>query len=181
LRISDWFRNPKNRLDPIAGFCDGILTALTLAAGKITAAESSTTLILGFKVGIAGAASGAFVFFVAHYTQMRGELLEAERQLNLTSHGRFASSILGKAIFIESLIKASIASAFSFLGAVLPLSINAFLPMTQWFTIVITLLILGVLGIFLALSVRGKPLIWAAGLILAGVILTIIGMEIKLV
>jgi hypothetical protein len=33
--------NRKNRLDVVAGFCDGILTALTLAAGKMLDSEFS--------------------------------------------------------------------------------------------------------------------------------------------
>lgn len=177
----NWFQNPKNRLDPIAGFCDGILTALTLAAGKITEADSSQFLILGLKVGIAGAASGAFVFFVARYSQLRGELIESERQLNLTEHGRLASSHLGKAVLTESIIKACVASLFSFLGAILPLSLSAMVPIAPWFTIGITLAILGALGTFLALTVHGKPIIWALGLVMAGFVLTIVGMKLKLV
>lgn len=179
--IISWFQNPKNRLDPIAGFCDGILTALTLAAGKIAESDSLSLLMLGFRVGIAGAASGVFVFFVAHYSQLRGELIESERQLNLTEHGRLVSSHLGRAVLIESIVKACVASFFSFLGAILPLGISALVPIAPWFTIGITLTILGALGIFLAFTVHGKPFTWAAGLVLAGLVLTIIGMNLKLV
>lgn len=137
--------------------------------------------MLGFRIGIAGAASGAFVFFVARYTQLRGELIESERQLNLTEHGRLVSSHLGKAVLVESIIRAFVASFFSFLGAILPLGISALVPIAPWFSIGITLSILGALGVFLALTVKGKPIIWATGLVLAGVALTIIGINLKLV
>jgi len=60
------------------------------------------------------ALSGAFVFFIAEYARVRDELVHAERQLNLTSHGRFAASRLGQTVFRETLRKMVTASVCGF-------------------------------------------------------------------
>ncbi len=99
----------------------------------------------------------------------------------MTEHGKLASSRLGKIVLVESIIRAFIASLFSFLGAILPLSISTLVPIAPLFTIGFTLLILGVLGALLAFTVKGNPLIWSIGLVLAGVILTFVGISLKLV
>lgn len=136
---------------------------------------------LALRVGAAAAISGAFIFMVAHYAELRGELVEAERQLNLTAHGRFATTLLGRAAFNEAVVGALIASICTFCGALLPLLVGVFVPQVRWLAIVVALLALGLLGYFLAWAVYGHPLRWMIALVVGGIVLAFVGMQLDIV
>ena len=144
---------PAYRLDLVAGLVDGILTALTLGAGHMLSDATPATPGLALRVASAAAVSGAFVFLVAHYADLRGELVEAERQLNLARHGRFATSRLGRAVLRESLAKAATASACTFAGALLPM-LAILLPPAGWRVPVTFVAILAALALTGTLSAR---------------------------
>jgi predicted membrane protein (TIGR00267 family) len=173
--------HPKHRLDLVAGCCDGILTALTLAAGRLIDADAVMGIGLALRVAAAAAVSSAFMFFVAHYAQLRSELFEAERQLNLTTHGRLVRSRLGRSIVLDSVTGALAASICSFCGALLPLIVGVLMPIARWLAIATALVALAVLGWGLALTVHGRPLRWAGGLVLGGGALAYIGMRLRLI
>jgi VIT1/CCC1 family predicted Fe2+/Mn2+ transporter len=172
---------PKNRLDLVAGLCDGILTALTLTAGRMLNPGPPMAPDLALRVAAAAAVSGAFVFFVAHYAELRGELVEAEKQLNLRPHGRHVTSRLGRAVLLDAAEAAAIASGCSFCGALLPLGFGVFLPAPGWLAVVVALAVLALLGIFLARTVHGSPFNWAVGLLAGGAILTCAGAWLHLI
>jgi len=174
-----WIVNRQNRFDLIAGFCDGILTALTLAAGKLIDG-SPLPADLSFRVA-AAAISGAFIFFVAHYAVLRGDLIEAERQLSMPTHGRLASTRLGRAALSEAVRRALITSACSFCGALLPLIVGSCLPALRWLAIATALACLTLLGSLLGKTVHGQPLRWGAGTMLGGAALAYIGLHLKIV
>jgi hypothetical protein len=102
----DLVRHPNNRLDVVAGLIDGMLNALALAAGRLLhAGGEGVTISLALRVSVAAGATTIFVFFVAHYAQLRLELVRHERELNFTTHGRLAATSLGRRVFFESLHK----------------------------------------------------------------------------
>lgn len=175
------FSGQAYRLDLVAGLTDGILTALTLSAGHMLLSGSQITVGLAFRIACAAAISGAFIFLVAHYADLRGELVEAERQLNLTTHGRLAASHLGRAAFFGAATKAMIASACTFVGALLPMLVGAFIARPRWLPMVVSIIALSLLGFFVARSVWGRPWRWVLALALAGVVLTYIGAKLKIV
>jgi len=175
------FSGQAYRLDLVAGLTDGILTALTLGAGHMLISASPITIGLAFRVACASGISGAFVFFVAHYADLRGELVEAERQLNLTSHGKLAASKLGRAAFFDAAIKAVVASVCTFAGALLPMLMGALIARPRWLPMVVSIAALSLLGYFLARTVWGRPWRWVLALGLAGVVLTCLGAKLKIV
>jgi VIT1/CCC1 family predicted Fe2+/Mn2+ transporter len=175
------FSGQAYRLDLVAGLTDGILTALTLGAGHMLLSGSQITVGLAFRVACAAAISGAFIFLVAHYADLRGELVEAERQLNLTSHGRLAASHLGLAAFFDAATKAMIASACTFVGALLPMLVGALIARPRWLPMAVSIIALSLLGFFLARRVWGRAWRWVLALALAGVVLTYIGAKLKIV
>jgi hypothetical protein len=61
----------ENVLPMVLGFSDGILTALTLAAGRLTRPEEGVSLSFALRIAAGALVSGAFVFFVAHYAESR--------------------------------------------------------------------------------------------------------------
>jgi predicted membrane protein (TIGR00267 family) len=161
--------------------CDGILTALTLAAGKLLSAGDPITVGLAMRVATAAGVSGGFILFVAHYAELRSELVRAERQLNLLSHGQLATTRLGRAVLHEAISGALIASGCSFCGALWPLLVGAFLPAIPWCAIIVALGTLAILGGALGKVVYGSPLGWSTALVLGGVVLTYVGMQLDLV
>lgn len=182
MRAIEFIRHPDNRLDVVAGLIDGILNALTLAAGRLVhSAGEGATLGLAVRVGIAAGATTIFVFFVAHYAQLRLELIRHERELNFSAHGRLAATALGRSVFYEALYKSLLASAFSLAGALFPLVICTLLPSPLWLGLAITIIALGALGAQLATTFYGSPWAWGLALFAGGIALTFIGIRLNLV
>jgi VIT1/CCC1 family predicted Fe2+/Mn2+ transporter len=126
------------------------------------------------------ACTTCFVFFVAHYAQLRSELVRAARELNVLSRGHFATTQLGKQILREALWAAVVASVCGVIGSAIPLAINLAIPQLPIVGIALTIGLLGVLGWLLALSVLGSPILWTSGLVLGGIIVTAIGVKLDI-
>lgn len=160
----------------VVGPVDGILTALTLSAGRmLTSAGRQIDMSLALRIALAASLSGSFVYFVAEYARLRGELIDGERHLNLASRGRFATSRLGTAVLRDAFQGAAISGVTGFLGALFPLALGALFVNRQWLTLVSAIVVLGALGIMVARSVLGRPLAWALALMATGMLLTAIG------
>lgn len=119
--------------------------------------------------------------FIAEYAQGRLELLRAERQLMFTRSGRPAATRLGRTVLAEAVVAALAVGAASYVGAAVPLLIGALLPSASWLALVVSVVALTVLGVVLSRQVGGRAPLWAAGLGLAGVVVTVIGIEVGLV
>lgn len=178
----DLIRHPSNRLDVVAGLIDGILNALALAAGRLvhTGGEGAT-LDLALRVSVAAGATTIFVFFVAHYAQLRLELVRHERELNFTEHGKLAATNLGRRVFFESLRKSLLACSFSVIGAFFPLVLCTLLPSPAWLGLAIAIVALGGLGALLARTFYGSPAVWGGVLFIGGIVLALVGMKLDLV
>lgn len=178
MKPLQWLRDPSTRFDLVAGLGDGILTALALAGGKLLEPQASMSADLALRVAIAAASSGAFIFFVAHYAVLRGELVEAARQLNLTDEGRLVATRLGRSALIEAATKALITAAFSFSGALLPLLVGVVWPLLA---IAVALAALAVLGATLGHMAHGGRLTWALSLLVGGIAVAAIGYALRIV
>ncbi|MEB4211189.1 hypothetical protein [Mycobacterium sp. 94-17] len=162
------------------GVSDGILNALTLAAASVLRGVG-LSLGLSLQVGTVALVSAVVTLFVAEYTQNRLALLRAERQLMFTRSGRLAATNLGKAVFRESAFAAAVAGAASFAGAALPLIVGTMVPRFSWIALVVSVAALGGLGVVLGTHVGGRRLVWAGALVVAGVLVTIVGVQVDLV
>jgi VIT1/CCC1 family predicted Fe2+/Mn2+ transporter len=181
MKVISWVLRREHTFPLIIGLADGILTALTLTAGRVIHSQPGVDSTLAFRVPLASSLSGAFVFFVAEYGRLRGELVYAERQLNLPTYGSFAASRLGRAVFREAVGGAVISCVCNFLGALLPLLFIVLLPESSWLAIVIAITALGALGVGVAYVVHGNLARWAGALIIAGVLLTFVGTELHII
>jgi predicted membrane protein (TIGR00267 family) len=175
------FLRNRTLLPAVFGLADGILTALTLAAGQLTGPSHEMPIDRGIRIALAALVSSAFVFYVAHYAQLRGELIDAERQLNLMSHERLASTRLGRSVQMEALVTAVLSSVASFLGALIPLLTGALLPTFRWGPVLASLGSLGVLGIALARVVHGSYWLWCRGLVAGRFVLSLVGVRLHIV
>ncbi len=165
----------------VLGLSDGVLTALTLATGSLIDPGRHIMMNTALRISASAFATGAFVFFVARYSQLRAELVAAERQLNLTSRGRLASSRLGRAILGEAIVAASLSSLSSFVGAMIPLSVAAMNPSHGWAGLLAGLAALALLGAGLAKVNFGSPLYWSSALVGGGVALSVLGAQLRIV
>jgi VIT1/CCC1 family predicted Fe2+/Mn2+ transporter len=138
-------------------------------------------LDLGVRVGVVALSSAVVTLFVAEYAQNRLELVRAERQLMFTRSGRLAATHLGRAVLRDAAVVAGVAGLSSFAGAALPLVVGAVLPKATWIALVASVAVLGALGTVLSLQVGGRRLVWTLGLVLAGIAVTIIGVQVDLV
>jgi len=169
-----------HRLDVVAGLVDGILNALTLAAGKLLDQQGESWFLV-LKVCAATAGTTLFVFFVAHYAELRAELIHAERELNLTSRGRLATTRLGRKVLQESIVASIIAACCGLIGSAIPLILNMAIPGPPLLGIGSTIILLGILGVALARSFFGSSCVWALALMAGGIALSIIGVKLRVV
>jgi predicted membrane protein (TIGR00267 family) len=166
----------------LLGLIDGILTVLVLATGHVLKhGETPITLSLSLKVAFATAVSGACIYFFSEYSRQRHRLIHAEKQLNLATHGKLATTQLGRQIFKETLWGVVVSSIFNFAGAMLPLSVAMLFPQMQWIAILIALLMLVLLGVGIASLVYGNAVAWSLSLVLAGVFVAFIGYKLNVV
>lgn len=158
----------------VVGLTDGILNALTLAAGHFVTG-SRPSLMLALHIALGSALCGVFIFFTAEYARLRSELLEFERQLNLTSKGRLATTSLGKQVRKEAMFSGAVSSAANFAGALIPLMLGATVHGAAVFAIVPAIIALGMLGAILAWSIRGSVWRWTLVLMSSGVLFSALG------
>jgi predicted membrane protein (TIGR00267 family) len=159
----------------IMGLADGILTALTLAAGRVFSPDEPIGAGLMLRLAVGASFSGAFVYFVADYARRRLELVHAERHLTLNSRGRLASTHLGRAVFEDALRSTVTAGVSSFLGAIFPLLFAVRWPAKPWLAILVSIIALGLLGSGLARSLHANVARWTVSLMLLGAAVTWLG------
>lgn len=180
MKLSPWLQDSRHSLDIVAGLIDGILNSLTLAAAKLAEPQSLSISVIG-KVAAIAACTTSFVFFVAHYAQLRAELIRSARELNLLSHGQLATTALGKQIVREAAAGALIASTCGVVGSVFPLVIGFAAPHTPTAGLMAAIMFLGILGWLLARNLFGSVVLWAGGLMLSGVVLAEVGIQLNIV
>ena len=176
MKLTRLLTAPESRLDLIAGLIDGILTALAFAAGRLIAGAGAT-FDLAVRVAIATGLANAFVFFFAHYAELRADLVGYERQLNLVSHGKLAASRLGRRALQQSFSSGATAAVWTIVGAMVALTVCIWFPRPRWGGPLIDILLLGALGMLLARNLHGSMWKWAISLMAGGVVLTAAGVE----
>lgn len=165
----------------VLGVTDGILNALTLAAGAILrGAGDGVSVALAARVGAAACVTAGFTMFVADYAERRSGLVHASRELNMTEPGRLAATSLGRAVAQESAFAATVAAVASLIGAAGPLLLGTLLPVPPWVTLLITVVLLGILGWLIGAVLSARRLRWALAMLLGGIAVTVIGAELNI-
>ncbi len=168
-------------LPAVAGTANGILNALVLTAHRLADIAAGSTLNLAVRVVVSAFVSTAFVYFVTRYAELRGELVHAEQELNLTEHGRLATTHLGRAVRLQALrgtLRAAVPSAG---GALIPVAAAAVSGGHPWIGIVTGLAALSALGLGLGeLLYARQPWHWALGLGTAGACASIAGIWLQI-
>jgi hypothetical protein len=181
MRPLAWLARREHRLALVLRVADGILTALLLTANRLLRSNAGPVdLRLAVRVAVFTLASGAFTFFVARLTELRYELLRAERQLNIVTPGRLVATDLGRAARGLVLRQTAIASGASFLAALVLVGLAALVAGAPWLALAFSFAVLGATGAVVGRSVRGSAALWAGGLVLGGLAVTAIGVWLDL-
>jgi len=159
----------------ITGMVEGMLTALTLATGKMLRPGQGITGDLALRIGLAAGFPTVVVFFAAEYARQRQELLRMAHQLNLTRHQRLNDGKLGQQAWLESSVSALISGLCSFGGAIVPLAIASIISGTGWPAIAVTVGCLGGLGAGIGYTTASCKICWGLVLMIAGGLLAVLG------
>lgn len=159
----------------VLGVTDGILNALTLAAGAVLRTDGGVTVSLAMRVGCAALVTAAFTMFIADYAERRARLVRASRELNLTAPGRLAASQLGRQAALESTVAMAVAAVASLAGAAGPLLIGVVLPGPPWLVLVLAVAALGLLGWVLGAVLVSRRWLWALAMTVGGALVTVVG------
>jgi VIT1/CCC1 family predicted Fe2+/Mn2+ transporter len=170
----------ENLFAVVIGLMDGILTAVTLAAAKMTEKTAPLSLEFAFRIAAGAAVSAVCIFFVAEYARQRRELVHAEQHLSLRRHGQLAVSSLGRTAMVHAARGAGISCACSFLGAFLSLAPAAARPDKPWLALVASFIALALLGASLAHVIFGRTIVWAGTLVVIGAILAFVGVKLHI-
>ncbi len=165
----------------ITGLVEGMLTALTLAAGKMLRPGESIAGDLALRIGMAAGFPTIVVFFAAEYARQRQELLHMAHQLNLTRRERLADGKLGRQAWRESSLSALASGLCSFGGAAIPLLAAGEIPGSGWPAIAVTVGCLGGLGAGIGYTTASCKTCWALALVIAGGLLTGLGYLLQVV
>jgi len=159
----------------VTGLVEGMLTTLTLAAGKMLHPEESVTGDLALRIGMAAGLPTAVVFFAAEYARQRQELIRIAHQLNLTRRGRLSDGNLGQQAWRESSVSALVSGLCSFAGAGVPLAIASIIPGSRWLAVAVTVGCLGGLGAGIGYATLSCKICWVLALIIVGGLLSGLG------
>lgn len=171
----------KLALPLVLGLCDGVITVLTLIANRLINSDGQISFGFAVQISLVSLITGLFVYFISQYTELRRELLHLENELNLTESGHLAMTNLGKQIIIESVILTIIGSIAAFIGSLVPVVIAIFVQGNKWAPILVAVVILAILGLFLAKLVHGSKIRWILSLIISGLIVSYIGIQLNIV
>ena len=159
----------------VLGLLDGITNALGLAARSILSGGSAAGLGLALRIAAFALVTAVFAVFVARYVELRADLIQAGRQLNLLDRGALAATRLGRSAFRGALSDAAQASLASFSGALLPLGVAVAFPAYPWLPLALAVGMLAFIGLVTGKRLRGNPGLWGASLAVAGIILIGVG------
>jgi VIT1/CCC1 family predicted Fe2+/Mn2+ transporter len=165
----------------VLGLTDGVLTVLTLAAGRMIESRRGLPFSLAMRVAAASALAGGVVFFTAEVARRNQELVHAEQQLNLLGHGRLATTRLGHFVVTESSKAALTVLGSNFLGALSPLLAGLLWRHILWAPVGFSLVLLGLLGAMIARATYRNTMLWTTGLILTGALLALLGIWLRIV
>jgi len=165
----------------ITGLVEGMLTALTLATGKMLRPGDALTGSLAVRIGLAAGFPTAVVFFAAEYARQRGELLRMAHQLNMTRRERLVTGKLGRQALRESFVSAFVSGLCSFGGATVPLMVASEIPGSGWPSVAVAVACLGVLGAGIGYTTLSCKTCWSLALVIAGGLMAWLGYFLRIV
>lgn len=162
----------------VLGMIEGIVIALGLGAGTILSrGEPANFGHVVINAGVFAALTNFATSFFTEQFQVRRELLNVERMLLVSKPGRVFGTDLYRSNRRRALLRSLTFAATSFVGAAIPMLPIVVLPRLSWIGLFVPLATLFVLGFLLGRKGAGTPVLWAFGLVAAGVLVTAVGVR----
>ena len=170
----------KNLFPIVLGFTDGIITSLVFTAGLITSSGTIYLPIL-LKISIGSSIIGAFSYFIAKYSELRGELIQSAMMINPSSPLHLLKSKQGLIIVGEAVIEAVQALVSGFFGAFITMFPAYEFPGSGLESISIAVVSLGIMGALISRYLYGGAIRWALTFVSMGLITVVIGIYLNIV
>jgi predicted membrane protein (TIGR00267 family) len=166
-------------LDPryaVLGIIDGIIIALGLGAKIIFASRVPANIgNIVLDAGVFAAITNLTTSFFTEMHQARTELLEVERKMLIPERGRLFRTALYQSGRLKALLRAFSFSVTAFAGASIPLLPVLFVRHQPLVGLLMPLAALFGLGFYLGRKGAGNALLWAFGMVAAGMLVTLVG------
>ena len=166
-------------LDPhyaVLGLIEGIIIALGLSSKALLGPSDVAGGNIVLNSGIFAAVVNLTTSLFTELHEARADLLDIERKLVISDRGRLFRTALYRAGRIQALFRAGTYGMTAFVGAFIPLVPLYFTWGEPVFGLLLPLVSLFVLGFYLGRDTVGNPLVWGAGMTLAGVLVGLIGL-----
>ncbi len=164
----------------VLGLTDGIITSLVFTAGLISS-SGSLHLSLILRISIGSSLIGAFSYFIAKYSELRGELIDSARQLNPASPLYLIKSRQGVLIIFEAITEASISLVSGFFGAFLTMFPEYVFPRFGLASILSAVILLGILGAAISRNLKGGWIRWSLTFVFVGASASAIGIWLNII
>lgn len=164
----------------IFGLTDGIVTSLMIATAILITPQNGSTLLF-LRIATGSASVGAISFFTADYATVKHNYIRISRQIN---PGQSRTSIGGKlwrSMVSESVLRTLTSTGSGFIGALIPLSLSMIFGRDYFLTLLSSIIILSILGIFLARIQKGNYVFWTCVMAAIGIIMILIGKSVHIV
>ncbi|MHB1492451.1 MAG: VIT1/CCC1 transporter family protein [Thermoplasmataceae archaeon] len=171
--------NRENIFPITIGLVDGIITTLMITSGRI-ASGVGLGIYHTLKIASGSALVGAASYFVAQYSKMRNEVSRVSKHLNPEGK-RVKKSAISRIILVETIVGTLAAALFGFMGSMIPLLGSISFPDDIFVPFFLSLVSLGILGIFVGKYANGSSLNWSVALVIMGVIVTIAGIYLNII
>ena len=156
------------------GLIDGLITALIIASHAIL---SNLTLPVSAAIRISGGSSmvGATSYLLAEYGEKRTDMARIAKHLNPMTLKYSRNRSVQMRILLESVIGGSVALAFGFIGAMIPLGFYSVFGMSPIISIAVTFIALSLTGVYMGYEAEGSAMMWLIALDSVGILMLILG------
>jgi len=172
--------NDKYIFPLIFGLTDGIVTSLMIATTIIINPGDGPTFLF-LRIAFGSASVGAISFFTADYATVKHNYLRISRQMNPGHTRRVLGSKLWKDMITDSILRTMTSTGSGFAGALIPLGLSIVFGHYYYLTFLSSVLILSILGIFLARVQEGNYIFWGTVMAAIGIVMIIIGRFVHIV
>ena len=160
----------------VLGLTEGIVLALGFGARIVFVPQEVTVGNVVLNAGVLAAVVNLVMSLFTELYQQRAELLDIERKMVISDMGRYFHTALYRTVQLRTLSRAASYSISAFAGAAIlfiPLSVVRQQPLLG---LLIPLACLFGLGFYLGRQAAGNPVIWAIGMVSAGLVVTVVGL-----
>ena len=159
----------------VLGLIEGIVVALGFGARLIFAPGEASAGNAVLNAGLLTATVNLITSLFAELHEERAELLDIERKMVISERGHLFRTALYRAAQIRTLTRAVNFSVSAFVGASILIIPLRFVREEPLLGLLLPLIALFILGAYLGRQAASNPILWGAGMMLAGVLVTIVG------